>query len=348
MLTDRQSKILKAIIDRYTVDEQPVGSKALAELADINASSATIRAEMARLEKLGMLTKTHSSSGRLPDDLGYRYYINYILPKQGGMIDEDLSPDALAELRQIFSSPFVEMTDVMLKAADVMADLTQYVAIALGPAMDNHRLARFQVVQVTSDKAMAIMVTDKNMVESQVFQLDDEISFAQIEDMVQAINQALVGKPLVEVILELQNNARRFFTDNYSDVFYENNIFNYLLKKIEGDRLRIRGRENLFNQLANSNDYLQIKKINQLLDQPQYLVSVLEPPQDGIQIQVGGELGNDNFDNLSIISMRLNLGKKDKDMIFAVLGPDNMSYLKLAQLLQSFRREMFRFENGKS
>ena len=82
MLTERQIKIFKAIVDVFTKTAEPVGSKALMDVLDFSCSSATIRNEMAALEEIGLLEKTHTSSGRIPSSKGYRFYVEHLMEKQ--------------------------------------------------------------------------------------------------------------------------------------------------------------------------------------------------------------------------------------------------------------------------
>ena len=130
MLTTRQEEILKLIVDRYIKDPIPVGSKLLSK--ELKCSSATIRNDMAALEEKGLLEKTHTSSGRVPSEAGYRYYVdNLMQPKE--MNAEDMN-----KLQIVFRNKQLALTDVISKSLQVISDMTNYTTIALGTsAKDN-------------------------------------------------------------------------------------------------------------------------------------------------------------------------------------------------------------------
>lgn len=124
MLTTRQEEILKLIVDRYIKDPIPVGSKLLSK--ELKCSSATIRNDMAALEDKGLLEKTHTSSGRVPSEAGYRYYVDHLMqPKE--MNAEDMN-----KLQIVFRNKQLALTDVISKSLQVISDMTNYTTIALG------------------------------------------------------------------------------------------------------------------------------------------------------------------------------------------------------------------------
>ncbi|WP_233487834.1 hypothetical protein [Aerococcus sp. 1KP-2016] len=143
MLTKRQSLILQAVIDYYAKYQSPVGSKALSKHPEINASSATIRNELARLEELSLITKTHASSGRMPAEQGYRYYINHIMPYFGGLIDLGLAEEEESILQDIFNDPYNDLNQVIRKTAATLANLSENVVISIGPDMLRNDLPNF-------------------------------------------------------------------------------------------------------------------------------------------------------------------------------------------------------------
>ncbi|HZG71016.1 MAG TPA: HrcA family transcriptional regulator, partial [Chondromyces sp.] len=129
MLTDRQLLILQVIIDDFIRSAQPVGSRSLSKKEEISLSSATIRNEMADLEELGYIEKTHSSSGRVPSEKGYRYYVDHLLHPQ------KLDKDEVESIHSIFAERIYEMEKTVQKSAQILSDLTNYTAIVLGPEM---------------------------------------------------------------------------------------------------------------------------------------------------------------------------------------------------------------------
>ena len=155
MITDRQKKLLKTIVENYIKTARPVSSKALCKR--FKCSSATIRNEMASLEGLGLLQKTHTSSGRVPSDKGYRYYVDNI------MKPEELSDEDVMRLGQIFSNNSLVLSDAISKSMEIVSELTNYTAIVLGRSSDDNRIAKVEVVPIDNNKMIAIVITDKGL-----------------------------------------------------------------------------------------------------------------------------------------------------------------------------------------
>ena len=127
MLTDRQLSILKAIIQNYTDVGQPIGSKKLQEQLPIHVSSATIRNEMAALERQGFIMKQHSSSGRIPSLEGYRYYVDNLLEP------DKLDRNVVSRIRKSLNNEFAKVDDIVALSAQLLSQMTNYVAISLKP-----------------------------------------------------------------------------------------------------------------------------------------------------------------------------------------------------------------------
>ena len=130
MLSDRQKLILKAIIEDYVTSNEPVGSKALTEKPYLDFSSATIRYDMQDLEEKGYLEKTHTSSGRIPSQTGYRYYVDHLI------IRDEQVLEYFKYLDEILDNKKLAKEDALKKLADFLSELTGYYTIILGSSAD--------------------------------------------------------------------------------------------------------------------------------------------------------------------------------------------------------------------
>ena len=139
MLTERQKLILSLIIQNFTHTGQPVGSKSLME-EGVKASSATIRNDMKTLEELGLLEKTHSSSGRIPSALGYRYYVDHLLTPI------KVSNQEADQIRSSLKKDIHEIDDIIQQSARILSQVTSYTAFSLGPEMKDRTLTGFRIV----------------------------------------------------------------------------------------------------------------------------------------------------------------------------------------------------------
>ncbi len=157
MLTNRQLLILQVIINDFIKSAQPVGSRTLSKKDEITFSSATIRNEMADLEELGFIEKTHSSSGRVPSEKGYRYYVDHLLSPV------KLTKSDLDQIHSIFKEKIFELEKTVQKSAQILSDLTNYTSIVLGPKLSENYLKQIQIIPIQPDMAVAILVTNTGM-----------------------------------------------------------------------------------------------------------------------------------------------------------------------------------------
>ena len=134
MIGKRQNEILKIIVEEYIKTAKPVGSKSICDT--LNCSSATVRNEMSYLEEVGYLEKTHTSSGRVPSELGYRYYVdNLMQPKE-------LTGEEVLTLQTILNNQSLQLSDVITKSMEIISDMTNYTSLVLGNGSLTSRLKK--------------------------------------------------------------------------------------------------------------------------------------------------------------------------------------------------------------
>ena len=152
MISKRQEQLLKLIVEKYVQNARPVSSKALCNI--MRCSSATIRAEMNYLEEIGLLEKTHISSGRVPSEAGYRYYVDNI------MKPKELTQSDMMKLQTIVDNKSLVINDVILKSMEIISELTHYTTVVLGKHSNENLVQKFEVVPIDSYNLVAIVVTD--------------------------------------------------------------------------------------------------------------------------------------------------------------------------------------------
>src|SRR5690625_1153635 len=177
MLTERQLLILQTIIDDFIETAHPIGSRAISKKDTINLSAATIRNVMADLEELELLEKTHSSSGRIPSEKGYRYYVDHV-------ISPTIKEKEINIIRNIIQDNIVEFEHIVQLSAEVLSQLTNYTAIILGPNEVEATLKQIQIITLTPRTAVAILVTSTGHVEHKYFSIPPGIEINDIEKMV--------------------------------------------------------------------------------------------------------------------------------------------------------------------
>ena len=195
MLTSRQEKVLEIIIREYVKNVTPVGSKLICD--ELNCSSATVRNEMSILESVGYLEKTHISSGRIPSEKGYRYYVdNLMKPKE-------MTGEEMLKLQTIFNNNKLEINDCLKRSLEIISDLTDYTSVVLGSNSSENKLKKVEVLPLDSDKLIAIIITDKGHIEHKQINVYG-VQLDEISKTVDLINKLIVGTPINEVKEKLE------------------------------------------------------------------------------------------------------------------------------------------------
>ena len=183
-MDERKMRILQAIIDDYILTGIPVGSRTISKKYDMGLSSATIRNEMSDLEELGFLDQPHVSAGRVPSAKAYRLYVDTLL--ETGKI-----PDTADEtVRSHFAGRARQMEDVIDHAAQVISSLTHYTAVVLSPKGTQPRIRTVQLVPVSADTALVVIVTDQGMVRDSVIRIGGQMD----SDTLYAISRTLTAE----------------------------------------------------------------------------------------------------------------------------------------------------------
>jgi heat-inducible transcriptional repressor len=332
MLTERQLLILQAIIDEFIRNAQPVGSRTLAKKGDIALSSATIRNEMADLEELGYIEKTHSSSGRVPSEKGYRYYVDHLLPPQR------LTEEEILKIKSIFAEKIYELEKIVQKSAQILSDLTNYTSIVLGPAFRENKLKRLQIIPINKETAVAIIVTDTGHVENRVVTFPNTIDASDIEKMVNILNERLVGVPLVDLKNKMYKevaNLLKVHIKNY-DILLKALASTIDLKGSE--KMYFGGKTNMLSQ-PEFHDIQKIRSLLTMIEQEKEFYNLLRTNKAGITVKIGRENQVRAMENCSLITATYSIGSEKLGTI-AILGPTRMEYSRVITLLKYMTNDL--------
>lgn len=186
ILSQRQTAILRAVVEEYIATALPISSASIADRPEIHASSATVRNEMARLEEVGLLLQPYTSAGRVPTDLGYRYYVDHLISEL--QVQQQEMP-ALAPPRDAG----VEAT------CKLLGELTKYTALALISGWQEHRLQHVEIAPVGDDQLLVLLVTDNHQVLHSLTTVAERPKPARLRQLNDLLNQEFAGKPLAEL-----------------------------------------------------------------------------------------------------------------------------------------------------
>jgi heat-inducible transcriptional repressor len=311
---------------------QPVGSRQISKKHEITFSPATIRNEMADLEELGFLEKTHTSSGRVPSEKGYRFYVDHLLNPQG------INSRDIQQIQSIFNERLVEVEHIIRKSANILSELTSYTSILLGPDVQRHRVKRFSIVPLSSDAAVAIIVTNNGHVENRMFSLPPNFTAAELEKMVNILNERLVGVSLdeihkkleIEILAILQQHVRS--ADDFIHSLVSATMQNSESKIFYG------GKTNMFNQ-PEFHDLNKVRMILDLMETTSQVQSLFHPNESGIHIRIGSENKQLEMENCSVITTTYSIGE-DQQGAIAIIGPTRMDYKRVVALLEVMRLDL--------
>mgnify|MGYP003407803373 FL=1 len=325
MLTNRQLQILQVIIDDFVTSAQPVGSRQISKKEGITFSPATIRNEMADLEELGYIEKTHTSSGRVPSEKGYRYYVDHLLKP------ELVKSDEIIRIQSIFEKQIVETEQLIRESAKILSELTTYTTILLGPDVQKHRVKKYQIVPLTDTTAVAIIITDSGHVENRLLSIPENMSAADIEKVVNILNERLTGISLMDLQYKLEQEAISVLKQHVS---MADSIVQALLSGVSSHsegKVYVGGKTNMLNQ-PEFHDLNKARMLIDLMEKDSQVQSLIQPNQNGIQIRIGSENNHFAMENCSVITKSFSLGE-DLGAI-AIIGPTRMDYQRVVALLE--------------
>ena len=329
MINKRLIELLNLIVEDYIKTARPIGSKAICE--KLNCSSATIRNEMSFLEELGLLEKTHTSSGRIPSEKGYRYYVDNI------MKPKELTGEDVLKLQTVFHNKSLVLNDAVLKSMEIISDLTNYTSIVLGTSSKENRISKVEVVPIDEFNMVTIIITDKGHVEHKNIQIEEKISKKEIKQTVDLINKFIVGTPIDEVSSKLEFEVKPKIADTIKqqkaiyDALY--NVFNDISNEAN---IKVNKPSNILSE-PEFNDADKIRNLLNKFEDKDFISQIKQnEDEDGVNIFIGSESEFD--DDVSIIKTSYNVN--GEEVTIALIGPKRMEYDKVTSLLNYIKNNI--------
>lgn len=323
MVTERQNEILNLIIDIFTKTHEPVGSKALQE--SIQSSSATIRNDMAVLEKQGLLEKAHTSSGRKPSVAGFQYFVKHSLSF------DRLAENELYEVIKAFDREFFKLEDVLQQAADVLSMLSGCTVVALDVEPSQQRLTAFDIVILSQHTALAVFTLDESNTITSQFMIPRNFLRGDLIQLKELIQERFLGQTVLDIHYKIRTEIpqiiQRYFTttDNVMDLF--EHIFSDIFK----ENVIVSGKVKLLN-------FSDLKSY-QFFDQPQKVAFEIRDSlaEDQMQTVRVADSRESSLANLTLISSKFLIPYRGFGML-AVIGPVNLDYQRVVSQLNVVNR----------
>ena len=334
-LSERKKSILKAIIEAHIKLGEPVGSKYLMQEANIPYSSATIRNEMAELEELGYLEQPHTSAGRTPSELGYRFYVDTLVQQY------DMSTKEADELNKMLSLKMSEIDKILENARKAASAMTNYTAMSLRPRPSTITIKRYETVYLDKRSFVLIMIASgTDSVKTKNIKLDFDVSKDIVDNLSVVLNDVLSGVSIddinISLIMKIEERMQPF-----------PEIVGIVVKSIYetmnelGSEIRVEG----LNRLLQYPEYKNLDRLQQMISTIEEksdlikAVSSIDQSDDETKVFIGSENMVKIMDNSTMIYKNLKLGGKTIGAI-AIIGPCRMDYSKVLATIDKLSDEI--------
>ncbi len=325
-LSDRKKQILKAIVEAHIDGGDPVGSKYIMQNTLLSCSSATIRNEMAELEQMGYLQQPHTSAGRVPSELGYRFYVDSLVEQYARTTHE------VVQINQILKAKMTEIDQILEIASRLASSMTNYTGIAIKPKASSVTMMKYEIVSINEKHFAMVMITSGGTVKTKKVKTDMMISDEALSRLSNLFNRVLCGitadQITLPIIMEMENEMRdaAFLVNPAVKCVYE------VMSEIDGGELRLSG----LNRLLEYPEYADTQQFGQLLgtleSQDEILDLVSQPETDDINVVIGSESPVKVMNNSALVYKPI---RKDGRTIgvIGVLGPRRMNYKQVLKTI---------------
>ena len=332
-LDERKQKILHAIIQNYLETGEPVGSRTISKYADLGLSSATIRNEMSDLEEMGYIIQPHTSAGRIPSDMGYRFYVDQLMKEK---------EQEVTEMKELMIQRQDKMELVLKQMAKVLAANTNYATMITSPQYHRTKLKFIQLSVISEDQLLAVVVAEGNVVKNKGIPISHGLDNETILKLNILLNTSLNGLTMEEInlstIAKLKEQA-----GIHSEVI--NSVLDAVAEAIQMDddlEVYTSGTTNIFKypELADST---KASALISAFEDKQQLASLMEDMKDGedtgIQVYIGNETPGQTMKDCSVVTTTYELGEGMRGTI-GIVGPKRMDYEKVVDNLKTLTNQL--------
>jgi heat-inducible transcriptional repressor len=335
MLSARQELILKLVVDAYLHSAKPVPSKEIAGMAEVEWGPSTVRAELAALEAAGYLTHPHTSAGRVPTDLGYRYYVEALLAS-GAARPEASVRVRLSQLRR-------EIDEAMRETTAALAQVTDLMALATAPppslAATIHRV---EVLRLQPNKVMAIAIASTGAIAKRVFDFDRPVDPGLVEWASSYLNESLTGLGVGARMIAHKladpalGQVEAQFVAALAPAFTD-------LEKEPGEALYVDGASRLLSE-EHIEDLPRADRLMTALERRASVLGMLQSALDerSVFYWIGGENPQPELRSVSVVGANYGLAHRNLGAV-GVVGPLRMDYATAIASVRSAARELSRY-----
>lgn len=328
----RAQHFLKALIERYIRDGQPVGSRTLSKDTGLELSAATVRNVMADLEEMGLVSSPHTSAGRVPTDLGYRLFLDSLLT-----VKQLAEREVTAMRRQLDS--LGDASTLLASTSQFLSGITHLAGVVMMPRHERSVFRRIEFLPLSGNRVLAILVTSEGEVHNRIINTERDYSPARLEQAANSLNDLCTGRSLHEVRKRLLADMKT--TRRHMDQVMRQAVemAQRVMDAAEGtEDCLIAGQTNLmeWDELAS------VDRLKQLFDaftEKSQILHLLDRciAAEGVQIFVGEESGYELLDNCSLVTAPYSIDGQVIGVL-GVIGPTRMNYPRVIPLVDMTAR----------
>lgn len=319
MLDDRAKLLLKALVERYIADGQPVGSRTLSRASGLDLSPATIRNVMADLEELGLIASPHTSAGRVPTARGYRLFVDTMLTVQRDLLAHpQLAPE--------------QPQKVIANAAHLLSDLSQFVGVVMAPRRTSV-FRQIEFLRLSEKRLLVIIVSPDGDVQNRVLFTDVDYPQSQLVEAANFLNAHYAGMAMEEVGEKLKSEVDMLRSEIAALMQAAVSVSSEALSQAQ-DEVVISGERNLLAVSDFSRDMGNLRRAFDLFEQKTQILRLLDisSQAEGVRIFIGGESQVVPFEELSVVSAPYEVDGQVVGTL-GVIGPTRMPYDRMIQIV---------------
>lgn len=335
-LDDRKKSILRAVIEDYIKNAEPVGSRSIAKNTGLNLSAATIRNEMGDLEELGYLTKPHTSAGRIPSGQGFRFYVDTLMERYL------MTAAEIEQMRRAMLNKMREMDKIIKDVSAVFSSITALPTFAMLPCIETGVIKSIKLVWIDGRTIMVIVADNSGIIKNKLLRLKEAVSPDVLSDLNDVLNANLTGLTASEInlsnIIEIQN-AVGVNVEILTSVL---ELVHEAISEIDRREVYVEGGTNIL-RFPEYNSIDKIKEILEFFDNKNSLSDMVRSLPDvsdgGVSVFIGEENPAAELKNNSVVLSSYKVGK-DMTGIIGVVGPIRMDYSKAVTSIDFFAKQL--------
>ena len=333
LLSERAQSLLRALVESYIRDGQPVGSRTLSRDSGLSLSSATIRNVMADLEELGFVASPHTSAGRIPTDTGYRFFVDMLLRVRP--LDAGPAPELHAEIKRLLEDHSDDSKGLIAAASQLLSTVTHLAGVVTLPSSQEASVTQVEFVTLSENRVLAVLVLNNREVQNRIIQLERYYSPDELKRAANFLNEKFRGRTLPQVraeILRELTETREHMNQIMLDAI---TVAQQVFESGAEERLEyvIAGETNLMG-VAELTSVEKLRRLFEAFNEKRDFLHLLDHSlkAEGVQIFIGHESGYHILDDCSVVTAPYAVGDSVIGVL-GVIGPTRMAYERVIPIV---------------